>query len=76
MDCFGLKPIFSGILYDDLRDKVLAIATFVGAQMRDEWWAEFYEWNAEREKELEEAAARKYQSECEGREGCEVGAND
>ncbi|KAF5381300.1 hypothetical protein D9615_008316 [Tricholomella constricta] len=73
MDCFGLEPTFSGILYDDLRDKVLAIATFMGAQMRDEWWAEFHEWNTEREKELEEEAARKYQSECEGREDCEVG---
>jgi hypothetical protein len=60
MDCFGLEVIFNGILYDDLRDKILSIAGFMGAEMRDDWWTEFYKWNAERERELEKEAASKY----------------
>jgi hypothetical protein len=53
MDSFDLNGPNNENANADMRDKILSIATFMGASMKDDWWAEYDKWDAEREVERE-----------------------
>jgi hypothetical protein len=70
MKCFDLGPDPNNL---DMREKIIMIADFMGADMDDEFMDEFEEWERRREMQLEVVGKTEEEMEVEGKKKREEG---